>query len=407
MSPLHRPVPSGAESRTEALGAGPLAGLRVIELGGIGPVPFAGMFFADLGASVLRIDRKGGGFDMPIAPRFDTLQRGKQRVTVDLKHPGGVESVLALVEETDVLLDSYRPGVLERLGLGPDVLLGRNPRLVVGRMTGWGQTGPLAQRAGHDPTYLAHTGVLHAIGRAGGPPQLPLSLVGDFGGGAMYLIAGVQAALWEAGRSGRGQVVDAAIVDGASHLMASPYSLLNGAAWRDERGHNLIDTGAPFVDVYETADARHVAVAALEPQFYQQLLAGLGLSPDALPEQWDESRWPELRSAFAAVFATRTRDEWAEKFGTTDACVAPVLSMREAPSSPHLAARGTFIEREEGKFEPAPAPRFSRTTTILPAAPTAPAELPPARALDQWGFSTPETVIATGALDTGVSPAHA
>ena len=363
--------------------SGPLAGLRIIELGGIGPVPFAGMFFADLGASVLRIDRAHGAFQMPIDAKFDTLQRGKQRVTVDLKTEVGAELVRALAEQADVILDSYRPGVLERLGLGPDVLLERNPRLVIGRMTGWGQDGPLAQRAGHDPSYIAQTGALHAVGRADGPPQLPLSLVGDFGGGAMYLIAGTLAALWETQRSGIGQVVDAAIVDGVSHLMASPYSLLAGGAWRDERGTNLIDSGAPFIDVYETADGRHVAVAALEPPFFAQLEAGLGFAPGDLPGQWDEKRWPELRERLAAAFRTGTRDDWAAHFADTDACVSPVLSMTEAPTAPQLAARGTFIERD-GAYEPAPAPRFSRTAAGRPDAPAIPDAVPAADAIAAW-----------------------
>jgi alpha-methylacyl-CoA racemase len=365
---------------------GPLAGLRVIELGGIGPVPFAGMFFADLGASVLRIDRAHGAFEMPIDPRFDTLQRGKHRAVIDLKSAEGAERVRALAEQADVILDSYRPGVLERLGLGPDVLLARNPRLVIGRMTGGGQDGPLAQRAGHDPSYIAQTGALHAIGRAGGPPQLPLSLVGDFGGGAMYLVSGTLAALWEAQRSGRGQVVDAAIVDGVAHLMASPYSLLAGGAWQDERGRNLIDSGAPFIDVYETSDGGHVAVAALEAPFFAQLVAGLGFDADDLPAQWDAARWPELRERLAAAFRSRTRDEWAAHFADTDACVSPVLSMTEAPTSAHLAARGTFLERD-GAYEPAPAPRFSRTAPGRPEAPTSPDAVPTAEAIQAWAAS--------------------
>lgn len=372
---------------------GPLSGLRVIELGGIGPVPFAGMFLADQGASVLRIDRAQGAFEMPIDPRRDTLQRGKDRITLDLKSPAGAAAVRRLAADADVVLDSYRPGVLERLGLGPEELRAGNPRLVVGRMTGWGQAGPLAQRAGHDPTYLAHTGALHAIGRADGPPQLPLSLVGDFGGGAMYLISGVLAAVWQAQRSGEGQVVDAAIVDGVSHLMASPYSLLGGGAWVDERGQNLIDGGAPFVDVYETADGRHVAVAALEPPFFAQLVAGLGLDEAWRAAQWDKSRWEELRGLLAARFAARTRDEWADVFGDTDACVAPVLSMTEAPVSPHLQARGTFFERD-GAWEPAPAPRFSATAPGRPHRPFAPNEQTPAAALRGWGLTDADAFVA-------------
>jgi len=367
----------------DAASTGPLAGMKVVELGGIGPVPFAGMFLADLGARVLRIDRAQGGFEMPIAPERDTLHRGKQRITVDLKTDEGVRLVRTVAADADVLLDSYRPGVLERLGLGPDTLLAANPRLVVGRMTGWGQDGPLATRAGHDPSYIALTGALHAIGRAGGPPQLPLSLVGDFGGGAMYLIAGTLAALWEAQRSGKGQVVDAAIVDGVSHLMASPYSLLAGGAWHDERGSNLIDSGAPFVDVYETADGRYVVAAALEAPFFAQLVDGLGLCDDDLPAQWDRTRWPELRQRLAVAFRTRTRDEWAAHFAGTDACVSPVLSMAEAPASSHLTARGTFFERD-GAFEPAPAPRFSRTVPGRPAAPPTPDARSVADALAAW-----------------------
>ncbi|WP_448624391.1 CaiB/BaiF CoA transferase family protein [Geodermatophilus sp. URMC 64] len=376
---------------------GPLAGLRVVELAGLGPAPFAAMFLADLGADVVRVDRAGAGFTMPIDPRLDTLQRGKRPLCVDLKHPQGPAVVLGLVEQADVLLEGYRPGVTERLGIGPEDCWARNPRLVYGRMTGWGQEGPLAQRAGHDPTYQAITGSLHAIGRAGGPPQLPLSLVGDFGGGAMYLVAGVLAALWEAGRSGRGQVVDAAIVDGVAHLMANPYSMLAGGAWNDERGTNLIDSGAPFVDVYETADGRHVAVAALEPPFYALLLERLGLAGADLPSQWERNGWPELRERLARVFATRSRDEWAEIFAGSDACVAPVLSMAEAPDHPHLVARRTFLRRD-GHAEPAPAPRFSRTPPAVPHPPVPPGAEDPARALGDWGVPDAAALVHSGAV---------
>ncbi|WP_127127337.1 CaiB/BaiF CoA-transferase family protein [Georgenia sp. SYP-B2076] len=379
-----------------AAGHGPLAGMRVVELGGLGPAPFAAMLLADLGADVVRIERRGAGFTMPIPDELDTLQRGKDRITVDVKHPDGRELVLRLVDKSDVLLDPYRPGVAERLGIGPDACLERNPGLVYGRMTGWGQDGPLAARAGHDPTYLAMTGALHAIGRAGGPPQLPLSLVGDFGGGAMYLVTGVLAALWERQRSGRGQVVDAAIVDGVAHLMASPYSLLAGGAWNDERGTNLVDSGAPFVDVYETADGRHVAVAALEAPFYAQLLRGLGLEDDEdLPGQWERARWPELRERFAAVIAARTRDEWWDVFRDTDACVAPVLSMAEAPRNEHLRARGVFVERD-GHVEPAPAPRFSRTAPPPPRRVSPPDTVPAADVLASW--DAPHAPLTSGAL---------
>lgn len=383
---------------------GPLDGFKIVELGGIGPVPFAGMLLTDLGAEVLRIDRRGAGFEMPIPADKDTLQRGKHRLTVDLKHPEGAETVLNLIDDADALLDSNRPGVLERLGLGPEVLLERNPRLVVGRMTGWGQDGPIAARAGHDPSYIALTGALHSIGRAGGPPQLPLSLVGDFGGGAMYLVTGILSALLERSLSGRGQVVDAAIVDGVAHLMASPYSLLAGGAWNVERGTNLIDTGAPFVDVYETSDAEYVAVASLEPPFFAQLLAGLELDPADVPQQWDRASWERMRDLFAERFRMRSRDEWDDIFRDHDACVSPVLSMDEAPHHPHLRARGTFIERD-GAFEPGPAPRFSRTQAPLAARPSDPATADPHASLAAWGASRIHEILASEAVSISDSTA--
>ena len=386
-------------SRTTASGRGPLTGLRVVELGGLGPAPFAAMYLADLGADVVRIDRAGAGFEMPIDPRLDTLQRGKTRVLLDLKQDADRTVALALVDAADVLIESYRPGAADRLGLGAEECRARNPRLVYAHMTGWGQDGPLARRAGHDPTYLALTGALHAIGRAGGPPQLPLSLVGDFGGGAMYLVAGILAALVERSVSGEGQVVDAAIVDGVSHLMANPYSLLAGGAWRDERGTNLIDSGAPFIDVYECRDGRHVAVAALEPPFYAALVDGLaasaGLEVDALPDQWDSARWPELRKHLAEAFAARDRDEWATHFADTDACVSPVLAMGEAPAHSHLRARGTFLDRD-GHPEPAPAPRFDRTPAGVPAAPQSPGSADAAAVLRAWtGSAAPVAATPT------------
>ncbi|MDR7304352.1 CaiB/BaiF CoA transferase family protein [Haloactinomyces albus] len=377
---------------------GPLSGLRVVELAGLGPAPFAAMFLADQGAEVVRVERAGAGFTMPVDPHRDTLQRGKRMISADLKHPGGAEVVLGLAERADVLLEGYRPGVAERLGVGPQDCWAHNPALIYGRMTGWGQDGPLAQRAGHDPNYLALTGALHAIGRAGGPPQLPLSLVGDFGGGAMYLVSGVLAALWESTHSGQGQVVDAAIVDGVSHLMTSPYSLLAGGAWRDERGTNLIDSGAPFVDVYATSDGRYMAVAALEAPFYARLLAGLGLDGDPeLPEQWDRARWPVLRARLAGSFAARTREEWAEIFSGADACAYPVLSLNEAPQHEHLRARETFVDRD-GHPEPAPAPRFSRTRTGLPHSPPAPGDDDPGRILGDWGVAQAQELLTSGAV---------
>lgn len=364
---------------------GPLAGLTVLELGGLGPAPFAAMLLADLGADVLRVERSGAGFDMPIPDRMDTLQRGKRRVRLDLKHDDGPETFLQMVEAADVVIDSYRPGVIERLGIGPDVCLARHPSVIVARMTGWGQEGPLAARAGHDPTYIALTGALHAIGRADGPPQLPLSLVGDFGGGAMYLVTGILAALWERERSGKGQVIDAAIVDGVSHLMASPYSLLASGAWVDRRGENLIDSGAPFVDVYRTSDDGHVVVAALEPPFFAQLVDRLGLDPSWVDRRWNRDQWPALRGELAAAFGTRTRAEWNEVFRETDACVAPVLSLTEAPESAHIAARETFLRRTEGHVEPAPAPRFSRTAAGLPPEAVSIDERSPDESLSGWG----------------------
>ncbi len=350
---------------------GPLAGLRVVELAGIGPAPFAAMLLADLGADVVRVERPGRS-SWPGEPHTDLLQRGKRSIVVDLKQADGVEVVRRLADRADVLLEGYRPGVAERLGLGPEDLSRNNPKLVYGRMTGWGQEGPLADRAGHDIAYLALTGALHAIGRADGPPQVPLNLVGDFGGGSLYLLLGVLSAVWEAGRSGRGQVVDAAIVDGAASLMAMPFAFLGAGLWQDRRGSNLLDTGAPFYDVYETSDGGWMAVGPLEPQFYAAFVQLLGLADDpSLPGQFAMTEWPELRRRFAETFRTRTRDEWTEIFTPSDACVAPVLSMAEAPAHPHLAARGTYVRRD-GRTEPAPAPRFDRTPAVLGDGPPVP-----------------------------------
>jgi len=357
-------VGSGVGRRRMSTATGPLAGLKVVELAGIGPGPHAAMVLADLGADVVRVDRPSGGLQLG-DPAVDPTLRGRRRVSADLKDPAGRETVLRLVEHADVLLEGYRPGVTERLGVGPADCHARNPRLVYGRMTGWGQDGPLAPRAGHDINYIALTGALHAIGRAGDRPVPPLNLVGDFGGGSMLLLVGVLAALWEAQRSGRGQVVDAAMVDGSSLLVQMVWGMLAQDMWRDERGSNLLDGHAPFYDTYTCADGRHVAVGALEPQFYAALLAGLGLDGEDLPAQYDQSGWPALRARFTEVFATRTRDEWAEVFAGTDACVTPVLSFAEAREHPHLAARGTIVERD-GVPQAAPAPRFSRTAPAVP-----------------------------------------
>jgi alpha-methylacyl-CoA racemase len=351
--------------------SGPLAGLRVVELAGIGPAPFAAMLLADLGADVIRVERPGRSA-WPADPQLDLLQRGKRSIVVDLKKSEGVEVVRSLADRADVLLEGYRPGVAERLGLGPEDCSRSNPKLVYGRMTGWGQDGPLADRAGHDIAYIALTGALHAMGRAGDPPQVPLNLVGDFGGGSLYLLLGVLSALWETGRSGRGQVVDAAIVDGAASLMAMPFAFLGAGLWQDRRGSNLLDTGAPFYDVYETADGGWMAVGPLEPQFYRSFVELLGLADDPeLPGQFDLPGWPRLRRRFAEVFAGRSRADWTAVFAGSDACVAPVLSMTEAPAHPHLAARGTYVTRN-GRVEPAPAPRFDRTPAELGAGPPRP-----------------------------------
>jgi alpha-methylacyl-CoA racemase len=338
-------------------------------MAGIGPAPFAAMLLADLGADVVRLERpEGQVLGNFLDVRHDLLNRGKRSVAVDLKTADGVEVALRLVERADVLLEGYRPGVMERLGLGPDVCLDRNPRLVYGRMTGWGQDGPLAPRAGHDITYVALAGALHAIGPAGGAPAIPLNLLGDFAGGSLHLVVGVLAALVERGRSGRGQVIDAAIVDGVASLLVQLCGLIASGLWTGERGRNLLDGGAPWYTVYETRDARHVAVGPIEPKFYQEFVDRLGVASDDLPGQWETDRWPELRERFAAAFRDRSLDEWARVFEGSDACVAPVLSVTEAAEHPHLAARRVFVDRS-GVRQPAAAPRFSRTPALLGAGP--------------------------------------
>lgn len=354
---------------------GPLAGVTVVELAGLGPGPFCGMVFADLGAKVVRVDRVAGVPDGPPGePPGDVLERGKRSIAVDLKRPEGIDVVLRLAEHADALIDPYRPGVTERLGIGPDACLARNPALVYGRMTGWGQDGPYADMAGHDIDYIATTGILHAIGRAGGPPVPPLNLVGDFGGGGMLLAVGLLAGVLEARASGRGQVIDAAMLDGAALLAAIFFGREPLGDWSDERGTNLLDSGAPFYDVYETADGRYVAVGAMEPHLYAELLARLGLDGDAdLPDQYDRRRWPELRERLAAVFAERTRDEWCEALEGTDACFAPVLSFSEAPCDPHNRRREVFVE-VDGTLQPAPAPRFARTPAVIGGPPPHPGE---------------------------------
>ncbi|MEV8456113.1 CaiB/BaiF CoA-transferase family protein [Streptomyces sp. NPDC052095] len=349
---------------------GPLAGVRVVELAGIGPGPFAAMLLADLGADVVRVDRPGGP-GLGIDPAYDLTNRNKRSVVVDLKAESGAATVLDLAERADILIEGYRPGVAERLGVGPEAALARNPRLVYGRMTGWGQEGPLAERAGHDIAYIALTGTLSMIGRADEPPTVPANLVGDYAGGSLYLVVGVLAALQHARTpGGRGQVVDAAIVDGSAHLAMMIHGMLAAGGWQDRRGSNLLDGGCPFYGTYETADGQYMAVGPLEQRFYEEFVRLLGLGDDA-PGRGDIARWEELRTAVAARFRTRTRAEWAEVFEGSDACVAPVLSLREAPGHPHLAARSTFVEHE-GLTQPAPAPRFSATPVSVRRGPARP-----------------------------------
>jgi alpha-methylacyl-CoA racemase len=364
--------------------AGPLQGARIVEIAGIGPGPFAAMMLADMGADVVRVDRaqavRGGD---PASPPVDVLTRGRRSIGVDLKHPDGVACVLDLVESADGLIEGFRPGVTERLGIGPDECLARNPRLVYGRMTGWGQTGPYAKAAGHDINYIALAGALDPIGRRGGPPVPPLNLVGDFGGGGMLLAYGLVCGLVQARATGTGQVVDAAMVDGAAVLTTMFHAFRAMGIWADERGTNLLDTGAHFYDVYETADGRYVSIGSIEPQFYAELLRLTGLEGEELPWQHDRTAWPDLKERLASIFKEKTRDEWCEIMEGTDVCFAPVLSLGEAPQHPHNVHRGTFVERD-GVVQPAPAPRFSATPNEI--------QRPPAHAgqhtdevLGEWG----------------------
>ncbi len=353
---------------------GPLAGIRIVELAGIGPGPMCAMLLADLGATVLRIDRKqpsGLGIERP--PRTDVLLRNRKVIALDLKNPLAVEATLQLISRADALIEGFRPGVTERLGLGPEACLGRNPRLVYGRMTGWGQSGPLAQTAGHDLGYIAVTGVLNAIGRRGAPPTLPLNLIGDYGGGALYLALGLLAGILEARGSGRGQVIDAAIIDGAASLASTFFGMRAAGIWRDERGTNFTDSGSHFYEVYQCADGKWLSVAAIEAKFYAELLRLLEIDPAALGRQMDPAAWPRAKEIFAAMFKQRSRDEWVRVFDGSDACVAPVLDWDEAAEHPHLRERETLIEID-GIVQPAPAPRFSRT---VPATPVPPAPLTP------------------------------
>ena len=376
---------------------GPLTGIRVVELTGLGPAPYACTLLAELGADVIRVDRPGGGPRL-VPSEDEVLHRSRPCAAVDLKSPAGREVLLRLVDEADVLVEALRPGVTERLGLGPEDCLARNPRLVYARMTGWGQDGPLAARAGHDINYLSLTGALHAMGTAEKPIP-PLNIGADFGGGSLFLVIGVLSALIERAGSGKGQVVDTAMVDGASSLITMVYGMLAAGLWQDRRASNLLDTGAPFYDTYACSDGKHVAVGAIEPQFYAVLLDGLGLT-GALPGgQHDVSAWPEHRRRIAEVIATRTRDEWAAVFEDTDACLTPVLSLREAPLHPHMSARGTFVE-EGGVVQPGPAPRFSRTPGAVRSGPRLPGQDTRA-VLAAWGFSAEELpqLFADGVID--------
>jgi alpha-methylacyl-CoA racemase len=369
---------------------GPLAGLRVLELAGLGPAPHAAMLLADLGADVVRVERPSGrALQLGPAGAADIVLRGRRSVLADLKQPEGRALVRQLADRADVLIEGLRPGVAERLGVGPETFEERNPGLVYGRVTGWGQTGPLSQTPGHDLNYIGLTGVLHAMGRGDGPPPPPLNLVGDFGGGSMLLVVGVLAALWERSRSGAGQVVDAAMIDGTALLSQMTLALRGMGEWSDERSSNLLDGAAPFYDTYACADGSYVAVGALEPHFFAALLDGLGLDPGRLPAQHDHDGWPALRARFTELFASRTRDEWAAHFAGTDACVTPVLTFAEAGAHPHVTARRTLTE-VDGILQASPAPRFSRTPGGRPSAPRAPGA-DTESVLRDWGARVRET----------------
>jgi alpha-methylacyl-CoA racemase len=379
------------------MASGPLVGVKIVEFAGIGPGPFCGMLLADLGADVVRIDRaESAGRGHP-----DLANRGKRSIAVDLKKPEGVEAALSLIEKADGLLEGFRPGVMERLGVGPDVALKRNPRLVYGRMTGWGQTGPWSQMAGHDIDYIALTGALHTMGRKDEPPVPPLNLVGDFGGGALYLAFGLLAGIIEAKSSGKGQVVDCAMIDGAASLMTMFYNMKAVGMWNAERDSNLLDGGAHFYDTYTCADGKWLAVGSIEPQFHAELVKGLGLPADTFGMYMDRAKWPEFSQRVADVVKTKTRDQWMKIFDGTDACVAPVLSMDEAPKHPHNAERKTFVE-SFGVVQPNAAPRFSRTAGAVNGAP-AMAGKHSTEVLESWGIAADrrEAFLKAGAVAQG------
>ncbi|GAB2866722.1 CaiB/BaiF CoA transferase family protein [Nocardioides pacificus] len=374
-------------------GTGPLRGVKVVEIAGIGPSPHACMILADLGADVIRVERPGG--QALTGGAHDLLNRGRPSVALNLKDPAAIATVLDLIAGADVVIEGMRPGTTERLGLGPDVCLERNPRLVYGRMTGWGQDGPLAKAAGHDMNYIAITGALHGLGQDKARPHFPTNLVGDFGGGSTYLVIGILAALLEAKASGQGQVIDAAIVDGTANLNAMGSAMLAGGSFKEERAANLLDGGQPYYDIYETSDAKHMSVGALEPQFYAEFVRLLGIEETA-PDRFDFERTAELRKVITDAFLTRTQAEWAEVFEGTDACVAPIIPLSEAATHPHMAAREVFVEHE-GVLQPAPAPRFSRTRSTLGLPPAATPGQHTREALAAWGVSDVDALLESGA----------
>ena len=383
---------------------GVLSGYKIVEFAGIGPAPMCAMLLSDMGAEVLRLDRaEDADLGISTDAKFNLLGRGRRSVAIDLKKKEGTEAALKLIEQADAVIEGFRPGVMERLGLGPDVCMARNPRVVFGRMTGWGQEGPLANAVGHDINYIALIGALHSIGRKGEPPVPPLNLVGDFGGGGVFLALGVVGALLEAQKSGKGQVIDVAMIDGAASLMTAIYGLRAAGKWTDNRGENILDTGAHYYNVYETSDGQYLSIGSIEPKFYAELLRLTGLEREELPRQNDRDEWPALTEKLAAIFKTKTRAEWNELLEGSDICYAPVLNMVDAPNHPHNKERGTFVE-VEGVPQPAPAPRFSRTPSEIQRPPASPGEHTE-EALRDWGFDAGEVEQLRGSGAIGVRAA--
>ncbi len=380
--------------------SGPLTGLKVVELAGIGPAPMAAMMLSDMGAEVIRVDRlTASGLGIPMPKKFNFLGRGRKSIAVDLKNPEGIDALLELIDKVDIVIEGFRPGVMERLGMGPDVCLKRNPKLVFGRVTGWGQEGPLSKSAGHDLNYIALSGALHAIGRSNDePPAPPLNLVGDFGGGTMFIVVGILAALHEVKNSGKGQVVDAGMVDGALSLMTSIYGMNAGGNQSDERASNILDSGAHFYNTYETRDGKYVSIGSIETKFYAMLLEKIGLDPDSLPPQMERESWPAMKEKFKEIFLTKTRDEWCALMENTDICFAPVLSLAEAPDYAHNKERGSFVD-VDGVMHPAPAPRFSATPSSIKS-PTPATGIHTDEVLADWGISADKVAAlkASGAI---------